>query len=59
MSIAVWRKGTPMNYGNIVSYALSAIQIVIAVVYATQGQGWKAVNFTAGAVAIFSVTRMK
>jgi len=48
-----------MNYGNIVSYALSAIQIVIAVVYATQGQGWKAVNFTAGAVAIFSVTRMK
>lgn len=48
-----------MNYGNIVSYALSAIQIVIAVVYLCQGQVWKAVNFTAGAVCIFSVTKMK
>lgn len=48
-----------MNYGNMVSYALSAIQIIIAIVYATQGAGWKAVNFLAGAVAIFSVTRMK
>ena len=57
-SIAAWRKGTPMNYGNMMSYVLSAVQVVIAVVYATQGQGWKAANFLAGALAIFSVTRM-
>ncbi len=57
-STVVSRKGMPMNYGNMVSYALSATQIIIAMVYLSQGQVWKAVNFTAGAVAIFSVTRM-
>ncbi len=46
------------NYGNLLGYALSIIQIVIAFVYATQGQGWKAVNYIGGALAIFSVTRM-
>lgn len=57
-SIVAWQKGMLMNYGNMMSYVLSAIQIVIAAIYASQGQGWKAANFLAGALAIFSVTRM-
>lgn len=47
-----------MNYGNVMGYSLSAIQVLIALVYLTQGQGWKAANYVGGAIAIFSVTRM-
>lgn len=47
-----------MNYGNLMGYGLATIQVIIAIVYAIQGQGWKAVNYIGGALAIFSVTRM-
>jgi len=47
-----------MNYGNLMGYLLSGTQVLIAIVYASQGQGWKAANYIGGAIAIFSVTRM-
>jgi hypothetical protein len=58
MFIAVWQKGMQMNYGNMLSYVLSAEQIVIAIVYLSQGQAWKAANFTLGAMMVYVVTRM-
>jgi hypothetical protein len=61
MSIAVLRKGTLMisiNYGNLLAYVLSAEQIVIALFYLSQGQGWKAANFALGAGIVFTITRM-
>lgn len=47
-----------MNWGNLMGYGMAAIQVVISIVYATQGQGWKAANFFGGAIAVFSATRM-